>query len=183
MTRFMLMHKSPHQPVHKPDMATYGHLAVLVLEDSPHLVGIVCGILKSFGVGKIYAAQDAEDALFILANQRVNVAVIDELKPPHDGLTLVRTIRTAAAQLPNELPIIYLTEVPHQGAIIAARDAGVTEVLSKPFSASQLMTRIASALHNPRPLVRSEDFVGPDRRRRTKEPTRKKRQADMAPAS
>ncbi|KAB7741268.1 response regulator [Parvibaculum sedimenti] len=178
----MTTRKTPHLPLGKPDTAAYADLAVLVLEDSPHLVGVVCGILKSFGVGRIHAARDSEDALFILANQRVNVAVIDELKPPRDGLSLVRTIRTAAAQLPNELPIIYLTEVPHQGAIIAARDAGVTEVLSKPFSASQLMTRISSAIRNPRPLVRSEDFVGPDRRRRTKEPTQRKRQADIAPA-
>ncbi|MEN6542498.1 response regulator [Parvibaculum sp.] len=175
--------KAPAQPICKPDPATYAGLSVLVLEDTPHLVGVVCGILKSFGVGKIHAARDAADALFILANQKISVAVIDELKPPHDGLSLVRTIRTAAAQLPNELPIIYLTEVPHQRVIIAARDAGVTEVLSKPFSASQLMTRISSAVKNPRALVRSERFVGPDRRRRTKEPTQRKRQADMIPAS
>lgn len=179
----MYTHKAPTQPVCKPDPATYGGLSVLVLEDTPHLVGLVCGILKSFGVGKIHAARDAGDALFILANQKVDVAIIDELKPPHDGLSLVRTIRTAAAQLPNELPIIYLTEVPNQRVVVAARDAGVTEVLSKPFSASQLMMRISSAIKNPRALVRSEAFVGPDRRRRAKETTQKKRQTDLVPAS
>lgn len=168
----------------KPDATLYTNLSVLVLEDSPHFSGLVCGILKSFGVATIYTARGGEDALFILANHRVHLAIVDDLEPPLDGLTVVRTIRTAVAELPNELPIIFTTEHPSKAIIVAARDSGVTEVLSKPFSAAQLMARIATIIRKPRPLVRSEDFVGPDRRRRIKETAEEKRRtAGALPAT
>jgi len=178
----MPKHNAPSPSVPKSD-TPYADLAVLVLEDSPHLTGLVCGILKSFGVGTIYAARDGEDALFILANHRVHLAIVDDLKPPLDGLTVVRTIRTAASQLPNALPVIFVTETPHKSFIIAARDSGVTEILSRPFSATQLMTRISSILRHPRPLVRTEDFIGPDRRRRVKDIADKKRKMDHNPTA
>lgn len=174
--------RTPATPsVPKSDTARYAGLSVLLLEDSPHFAGLVCGILKSFGIGTIHSARDGEDALFILANHRVHLAVVDDLRPPLDGLTVVRTIRTAAAQLPNELPIIFVTETPSKSTVIAARDSGVTEVLSKPFSAAQLMARIASVIRKPRPLVRTEGFVGPDRRRRTKDTATKRREMDRIP--
>jgi len=172
--------RTPVAVVSKPDAALYTNLSVLVLEDSPHFSGLVCGILKSFGVATIYAARGGEDALFILANHRVHLAIVDDLGPPLDGLTVVRTIRTAIAELPNELPIIFTTEHPSKAIIVAARDSGVTEILSKPFSAAQLMARIATIIRKPRPLVRSEDFVGPDRRRRVKDIADEKRQAARA---
>jgi DNA-binding response OmpR family regulator len=49
--------------------------------------------------------------------------------------------------------------------IAEARDAGVTEVIGKPFTAKALYSRIDGAIQRPRPFVRSETFFGPDRRR------------------
>jgi DNA-binding response OmpR family regulator len=160
------------------DKKAHGDLAMLVVEDAAHMASIVCGILKSMGVGKIYEARNGDDALNILAHYPVNVVLIDNLEPPLDGLAVVKTVRTAQSQFPKSVPVIYMTAVPNKSAVIAARDAGVTEVLSKPFSAAQLIARIESVLNKPRSLVQSEAFVGPDRRRKEKVPSERKRQAD-----
>ena len=50
--------------------------------------------------------------------------------------------------------------------ITYARDIGATEFLCKPISAKSLYSRIISIIENERQFVRSEDFFGPDRRRR-----------------
>ncbi len=49
----------------------------------------------------------------------------------------------------------------------APRDAGVNEFIAKPVSGDSLYRRIVEIIVNPRPFVRTEDFVGPDRRRRS----------------
>lgn len=158
---------------------SFRHIAALVVEDTPHLAGIVCSILKSFGVDTIYPARSGEDALFVLANHRVQIAIVDDLKPPLDGHAVVRTLRAPDSGLPSSVPVIFVTEKPYKDDILAARDCGANEVLSKPFSATQLMTRIESVLRKPRPFVHSESFNGPDRRRQVKDTETKRRASDQ----
>lgn len=152
------------------DKKAYGDLSILVVEDTAHMASLVCGILKSMGVGKIYEARNGDAALNILAHYPVQVALIDDLEPPLDGLSVVKTLRNAQSKFPADLPVIFLTNKTSKSAVLTARDTGVTEVLSKPFSATQLIVRIESVLKKPRSLVKSEGFVGPDRRRREKTP-------------
>jgi len=166
-------------PLHSQEDGGIDRLVALVLEDTPHMAGIICGILKSTGVTRIHQARTGADALHILANYPVHVAIIDDLEPPLDGLAVIREVRTASARLPNALPVILVTTKAEKSAVFAARDAGATEVLSKPFSAAQLITRVKSVLKNPRPFIKSEEFAGPDRRRRTKPVDEKKRNADL----
>lgn len=148
------------------DKKAYGNLAMLVVEDAAHMASLVCGILKSLGVGRIHEARNGDEALSILATYPIDVVLIDDLEPPFDGLAVVKTVRKASSKHPRTVPVIFMTSQAHKSAVLAARDAGVTEVLSRPFSAAQLIARIESVLKKPRSLVQSEDFVGPDRRRR-----------------
>jgi two-component system chemotaxis response regulator CheY len=48
-----------------------------------------------------------------------------------------------------------------------ARDAGVTEFLTKPLTARGVVERLHQAIDNKRPFIRSSSYFGPDRRRRT----------------
>ncbi len=50
--------------------------------------------------------------------------------------------------------------------MIEARDAGVNEFLAKPICAAGLYGKIRSVMERPRPFVHSDDFFGPDRRRK-----------------
>jgi DNA-binding response OmpR family regulator len=63
------------------------------------------------------------------------------------------------------LPIIILTAYSEKKQVIMARDAGATEFLCKPVSATALYRRIQNVIENPRPFIRTRDFFGPDRRR------------------
>ena len=47
-----------------------------------------------------------------------------------------------------------------------ARDVGVNEFLAKPVTARAVIDRLTQLIENPRPFVRSNDYFGPDRRRR-----------------
>jgi DNA-binding NtrC family response regulator len=50
--------------------------------------------------------------------------------------------------------------------VAEARDTGATEFLVKPFSANDLAKRIAHVINKPRDFIDSNEYFGPDRRRR-----------------
>jgi DNA-binding response OmpR family regulator len=51
--------------------------------------------------------------------------------------------------------------------VLEARDAGVTELIVKPVTANAVLTRLNQVIYKPRPFARTEDYYGPDRRRRS----------------
>ena len=157
---------------------TYAKLGVLIVEDTLYMANMLRGILNGLGVRNIVSARTGEDALGALMRGQVDLAIMDDLEPPLDGLSVVRAIRTAEEDNLVNIPVIYVTTNRERGAIIAARDAGVTEILSKPFSAQQLIDRIDTVLMRPRAIVRSTAFTGPDRRRRDGKAPIKRRESD-----
>ena len=101
------------------------------------------------------------------------------------GQVLVRT----ASDTPNPmLPVIMLSGHTEPKRVAEARDAGVTDFLSKPVSPKALYLRIEQVILRPRQFVRAKAFEGPDRRRHRddKYSGRRRRQADdptIAPAT
>lgn len=156
----------------------YAQLGVLVVEDTLYMATMLRGVLNGLGIRNIVSARSGEDALGALARGKVDLAIMDDLEPPLDGLSVVRAIRGAEEDDLVSIPVIYLTTKRERGAIIDARDAGVTEILSKPFSAKQLTDRIETVLTRPREIVRSSAFTGPDRRRREGKAPIKRRDSD-----
>jgi DNA-binding response OmpR family regulator len=59
-----------------------------------------------------------------------------------------------------------LTSHSERTKVEAARDAGVSEFCAKPVTAAELLRKIAAVIDHPRSFIRSDDYVGPDRRRR-----------------
>ena len=67
------------------------------------------------------------------------------------------------------VPIILLTAHTERSRIMAARDAGVTEICAKPVTARQMWEKIVAVVNNPRPFVKTANYLGPDRRRKREE--------------
>jgi len=64
------------------------------------------------------------------------------------------------------IPIIMLTGHATLRRVAEARDAGVSEFLTKPLTARAVIGRIGQVVEHPRSFVRTDDYFGPDRRRR-----------------
>jgi len=83
-----------------------------------------------------------------------------------DGLDLTRHVRTSETSPNIYMPIIMVTGFAERTRVYTARDAGVTEFLIKPLSATALFNRVSAIIESPRQFVRVGQFFGPDRRRR-----------------
>ena len=141
-------------------------LKVLVVEDNQPMLELTKSILQTFGVGTIFTATDGEQGFTIFCQSNPDMVIADWMMQPCDGISLTRRIRNDKRSPNPYVPVILMTGFSEKRRVIAARDAGVTEFLVKPFNARDLYRRIVQVIEKPRQFVRSEDFFGPDRRRK-----------------
>ncbi len=148
------------------DAYSLERLNFLVVDDSSHMRSLVRSVLHGLGAKHIKEATDGADAYKRLGTYAADVIICNWQMLPMDGLELVRLLRTGTDSPNPHVPVILLTAHTEAKRVVEARDAGITEILAKPFSADQLCSRIRAVIERPRPFVRAESYVGPDRRRR-----------------
>lgn len=144
----------------------FHQVTVLVVEDNQPMLDLTKTILLSFGVGTVLTARDGEKGFQVYKDNNPDLIIVDWMMKPTDGISLTRRIRNDVGSPNQFVPIVLMTGFSEKRRVIQARDAGVTEFLVKPFNARDLYRRIAQTIEKPRQFVKSEDFFGPDRRRK-----------------
>ena len=146
-------------------MANLSKINTLVVDDNAHMIHIVRSMLLGFGITRTYESRDAAEAFDIVRHEPIDLIICDFQMPILDGLEFTQMVRTGGDTRNPYIPIILLTAHTERSRIMAARDAGVTEICAKPVTAHQMWTKIAAVVNNPRPFVRAKSYFGPDRRR------------------
>jgi CheY-like chemotaxis protein len=84
----------------------------------------------------------------------LSVILMDLEMPVMDGLTCVKRIREWEAEgvLSGRIPVIAVTANVRTEQIRAAREAGMDDVVSKPFRIPQLLAKIGGLLAKPKPM-------------------------------
>lgn len=141
-------------------------LRVLVVEDNAHMASVLRAILQGFGVRTVMEAREAASALDLCRHEKPHIALVDYELGELTGLEFTRLVRTAEDSPNAKLPIILVTAHSERSRVFEAIDAGINEFVVKPVSATALYLRIRAVLDRPRPFIKTEDYFGPDRRRR-----------------
>jgi CheY-like chemotaxis protein len=149
--------------------SAFEQLRVLIVEDNQHMRSLLRALLNSVGIRDVSEANNGATALTVLREKKCDMVLSDLAMKPMDGLEFSRTVRTAENSPNPFIPIIMITGHTEKHRVEAARDAGVTEFLAKPITASSLFSRMAEIMERPRAFVRCEGYFGPDRRRKTLE--------------
>ncbi|HEY2659315.1 MAG TPA: response regulator [Caulobacteraceae bacterium] len=145
----------------------YDLLNILLVDDNQHMRVLLTEILRAIGVRNIYEANDGAQALQVMRNHPVDIIMTDLQMQPLDGIDFVRLLRKSTDS-PNPMcPVIMITGHSTLRRVAEARDVGVTEFLSKPVTARGVLQRIGLVVEHPRAFVRTDDYFGPDRRRRS----------------
>ena len=147
--------------------ATYNfeRISLLIADPSKYMRSLFVGLARSYGFRSIFEAADGETALSQMRERHIDIVLVDGPMMPMDGYEFTKHIRTSP-ETPNPfLPVIMVSAHTELGQVKRARDIGVTEFLAKPISAKTLLVRFCSVIDNQRAFVRSQKFVGPDRRR------------------
>ena len=145
---------------------SFNDLKILVVEDNQPMLEITKALLATFGVGNVMGSKDGDAGFEACCDYNPDIIITDWMMKPIDGISFARRVRNDSRSPNPFVPIILMTGFSEKRRVIQARDAGITEFLVKPFTARDLFKRISQIIERPRQFVRSEDFFGPDRRRK-----------------
>ncbi len=138
----------------------------LVCDDNAYTRRLVADVLGGAGFDKVQFANDGVDLLKQTIEFQPTIVVTSSRIPGLSGLEFTRMIRSGYGSVNRALSIIVMTDTPTQKFLHAAREAGVDEMLVRPFNGSALLARVEAVLIRPRRFVESVSYVGPCRRRR-----------------
>ncbi|WP_307378609.1 PAS domain-containing hybrid sensor histidine kinase/response regulator [Chitinophaga terrae (ex Kim and Jung 2007)] len=111
---------------------------VLVVEDNPMNLRYIMSLLEKY---KIYyqLATNGPDASWFLESRQYDLILMDIRIPGMNGLELAQNIR-ADENKPNvATPVIATTAVAMESTATMARMAGITDILTKPYTPDQLL--------------------------------------------
>lgn len=143
---------------------------VLVVDNDLLIRKLVLSVLQHFGFVSVTLAKDGRKAQELLLENNYDFMITDWRMEDIDGIDVVHFVRRSQTASKKHMPIIMLTGNTEVDHVSAARDAGVTAYLIKPFSAKELARRIRLIIEEPRPFIISKKFTGPDRRHSSQTP-------------
>ncbi len=141
-------------------------LKILMVDDNHHMRILLSEILRAVGVKHLFEAADGAEALQVLRREDIDIVMTDLAMQPLDGIDFCRLVRNAPDSPNSMIPIIMITGHSTMRRVGEARDVGANEFLAKPITVRGIIHRITEIVENPRPFIRTEDYFGPDRRRR-----------------
>jgi two-component system chemotaxis response regulator CheY len=125
-------------------MAVDKNMNVLIVDDYKTMLRIIRNLLKQLGFNNIEEATDGSQALQMLRAGSFGLVISDWNMEPMTGLQLLREVR-ADPKL-KATPFIMVTAESKSENVIAAKEAGVSNYIVKPFNAETLKGKMVSVL-------------------------------------
>jgi len=127
-------------------MAVDLNMPILIVDDYKTMLRIIRNLLKQLGFNNIDEATDGSQALHKLRDKNYGLVISDWNMEPMTGIQLLREVR-ADAKL-KDLPFIMITAESKTENVIAAKQAGVSNYIVKPFNAATLKQKLTSIFGN-----------------------------------
>ncbi|MDW5377661.1 ATP-binding protein [Halomonas sp. HP20-15] len=118
-----------------PSLSQQRH--VLIVEDNPINQTLACAMLERLGQ-RFRVADNGEDALVLLARERFDLVLMDIQMPVLDGLETTRRWRALERGDGGHLPVVAMTANVMAEDLARCREAGIDDVLLKPFTRADL---------------------------------------------
>jgi two-component system chemotaxis response regulator CheY len=117
---------------------------VLIVDDYKTMLRIVGNLLKQIGFSEIDEATDGAMALQKMRERSYGLVLSDWNMEPMTGLQLLKEVRSDPKT--KTLPFIMITAESKSENVVAAKQAGVSNYIVKPFNAETLKSKIVSVL-------------------------------------
>ncbi|MET0295165.1 MAG: response regulator [Phenylobacterium sp.] len=153
------------------------------MDDNAQALAVVSAMFRGFGVHRQYKAGSAKEAQGIINSREVDLIIMDSAMPDMDGYDFVHWLRREVTGDASLTPVVLMTGHAARSMVEKSRDCGANFVISKPFTPQVLLQRVYWVAKDERAFVRSEGYVGPDRRIRNQGPpigVRGRRSTDLS---
>jgi two-component system OmpR family response regulator len=119
-------------------------LKILIVEDDLENASFIKGRLEELG-HVTDAAANGRDGLFLAAERKYDVIILDRMLPELDGIAIVKMLRRAGV----ETPVLFLTNLSGIDDRVEGLESGGDDYLVKPFAFSEFMARLTALARRP----------------------------------
>ena len=117
---------------------------VLIVDDYKTMLRIIRNLLKQIDFNNVEEASDGTEALTKLRAGSFGLVISDWNMEPMTGLQLLQEVRTDPRL--KSTPFIMITAESKTENVVAAKKAGVSNYIIKPFNAETLREKIEKVL-------------------------------------
>jgi two-component system, chemotaxis family, chemotaxis protein CheY len=122
-------------------------MPILVVDDYSTMIRIIRNLLKQLGFENVDDANDGSAALAKMQGKQYGLIISDWNMEPMTGYDLLREVRANPAL--SKTPFIMITAESKTENVIAAKKAGVSNYIVKPFNAATLRTKMEAVFVAP----------------------------------
>lgn len=115
-------------------------MPILVVDDYQTMIRIIRNLLRQLGFENVDDASDGSSAIEKMRDKRYGLVISDWNMEPMSGIELLQRVRDEHKLA--ETPFIMVTAESKTENVIAAKKAGVSNYIVKPFNAQTLKTKI-----------------------------------------
>ena len=125
-------------------MAVDKKMNILIVDDYKTMLRIIRNLLNQLSFQNVQEAADGVAALDKLRDGSFGLVISDWNMEPMTGLQLLREVR--ADDKLKSLPFVMITAESKTENVVAAKEAGVSNYIVKPFNAETLKSKLISVL-------------------------------------
>ena len=125
-------------------MAVDKKMNILIVDDYKTMLRIIRNLLNQLSFSNVQEAADGAAALDKLRDGSFGLVISDWNMEPMTGLQLLREVR--ADDRLKSLPFVMITAESKTENVVAAKEAGVSNYIVKPFNAETLKSKLVSVL-------------------------------------
>jgi two-component system chemotaxis response regulator CheY len=125
-------------------MSVDKNMNVLIVDDYKTMLRIIRNLLKQIDFNNVEEATDGGEALAKLRAGNFGLVISDWNMQPMSGLELLQEVRQDSRL--KSLPFIMITAESKTENVVAAKQAGVSNYIVKPFNAETLRDKIEKVL-------------------------------------
>ena len=120
------------------------NMKIMIVDDYKTMLRILRNLLKQLNFLNVEEATDGSMALEMLRKNTFGMVISDWSMEPMTGIQLLREVRSDDRL--KHLPFIMIIEGGKSENVFAAKEAGVSNYIVKPFNAEILKTKMFSVL-------------------------------------
>ena len=125
-------------------MSVDKNMPILIVDDYKTMLRIVRNLLKQVGFENVDESADGGEAFNKMKEKKYGLVISDWNMEPVTGLGLLKQVR--GDENLQGTPFIMLTAESKTENVIAAKEAGVSNYIVKPFNAETLKQKLTAVL-------------------------------------
>lgn len=130
-------------------------IRILVVDDLKPCRMVIRKALAKIGLTEVFEASDGAEAIKLFHQQSFDLIITDRHMPNVGGDAVLKAVRASAPSL----PVIMLTADTGTRTVAEVARLGVSDFITKPFTADVVIKRVANALlkaHGRKPMRNTE---------------------------